>query len=82
MTKSMNDCDLRVSRLISMMENACTAFCTHNAVKTAYKHRNIFNWREMTHNFRQNRRIIAICVCLSFFRRWRTRALSSARTMQ
>ena len=74
----MNYCYFRVSRLVSTLENACTTFCTLNAVKVAIKRRNILNGREITYSYRQNRRIIAICVCLSLFRRWRTRALRSA----
>ena len=48
-------------------------FCMHNAVKTAFKRRNISNGRETLLNFRQNRQMIAICFCLGVFRRWDTR---------
>ena len=51
----MNDCDLRVCGLVSTMESACTTFCTHNAVKIAFKRRNIAIRSESAHNFRQNR---------------------------
>ena len=78
----MNYCYFRVSGHVSTLEIACTTICTHNAVKIAFKRRNILNGREITYSYRQNRRIIAICVCLSLFRRWRKRALRSARIMQ
>ena len=74
----MNYCYFRVSRLVSTLENACTTFGTHDAAKRAFKRRNILNGREIMYSYRQNRRIIAICVCLSLFRRWRARALRSA----
>ena len=47
-----NDCDLRVSGPVSELENECTTFCTHNAVKIAFKRRNIKNGKEITLNFR------------------------------
>ena len=60
----------------------CTTFCTHNAVKRAFKRRSISNGREISLNFLQNRRIIAIWVYLGLFRPWKTRALRSDRIMQ
>ena len=51
-------------------------------MKGALKRRNISNGRETTLNFRQNRQMITICVCLGLFRRWIMRALQSARIMQ
>ena len=78
----MKYCYFRVSELVSTLENACTPFCTHNAVKIAFKRRNILNEGELTYSYRQNRRIIAICVCLGLLRRWKSRALRSARMMQ
>ena len=77
-----NDYDLRVSGLVSKMDNACTTFCTHNAVKISFKRRNISSGREIELNLLQNRRMFAICVCLGLFRRWITRALGSALIMQ
>ena len=50
--------------------------------KRAFKRRNISNGREMSINFRQNRRMIAIYGCLGLFRRWKTRALRSACKME
>ena len=73
---------MRVSGLVSALENAWTAFCMYNGVKRAFKRRNISNGIEITLNLRQNRRMIAICVCLGLFRRWKARVLRSARTMQ
>ena len=32
-------------------EQSCTTFCTHNAVKIAFKRRNISIGREITHKF-------------------------------
>ena len=78
----MNYCYFRVSGLVSTLENACTPFCTHNAVKIAFKLRNVSNGREIELNLLQNRRMIVICVCLGLVRRWKTRALRSARIMQ
>ena len=49
---------------------ACTTLCTHDAVKNVFKHRSVSNGREISLNFLQNRRIIAICVSLGLFRRW------------
>ena len=43
---------------------------------------NISNGWEISLNYRENRRMIAICVCLVFLRRWKTRTLRSARIMQ
>ena len=43
---------------------------------------NISNWRDITHNFEKNRRMIAICVRLVSCRRWKSRELRSARLMQ
>ena len=77
-----NDYDLRVSGLVSTLENASTTFCTYNLVKKAFERRNISNGREIELNLLQNRRMIAICVCLGSFRSWITRALRSARIMQ
>ena len=74
-----NDYDLRVSGLVSTLENASTTFCTYNLVKKAFERQNISNGREINHNFGQNRRMIAICLCLGLFRSWKTRALRSAR---
>ena len=51
---------------------ACTTFCLHNAVQSAFKRRNISNGVEISLNFLQNRRIITICVYLGLLRRWRT----------
>ena len=81
-SKSTNDRDLRVSVRVSTLDNVCTTFCTHNAVKGAFERRNNTNGKEMTLNFGQYRRMIAICVCLSLFQRWEKRALRSARIMQ
>ena len=71
-TKSTNYCELCVPGLISTMEKAYTTSCTHNAVQSAFKRRNISNGREITLNFRRNRRIIAIYGYLGLFRRWGT----------
>ena len=67
------------SACFDAVREACTTFCTHNAVKRAFKRRNISNGREMSLNFLQNRRIIAVCVHLGLFRRRKSRALRSAR---
>ena len=60
-SKSTNDCDLRVFGRFSVFENVCTKFCMQNGVKFAFKRGNILNGIEITHNFRQNRRMQAIC---------------------
>ena len=49
-----------------------------NSVKRAFKRRNISSGIEIELNLLQNRRMIAICVCLGLFRRWITRELRSA----
>ena len=49
---------------------ACTTLCTHDAVKRAFKRRNIWNGREISLNFLQNLRIIAIWVYLFLCLRW------------
>ena len=77
-SKSTNDCDLRVCWLVSTLDNAWTTVCTYNAVKKAFKRRKIWNLRDITHNFRQNRPMVAICVCVGLFRRWKTLGLRSA----
>ena len=53
-----------------------------NSAKRAFKCRNISNGTVIELNLLQNRRMIAICVCLGLFRSWMTRALRSARIMQ
>ena len=63
---------------VSTMENACTTFCTHNAVQRAFKRRNILNGKEISLNFLQNRRVIDIFVYLGLFRQWKVLALGSA----
>ena len=77
-----NDYDLRVSGLVSTLENASTTFCTYKLVKKAFERQNISNGREIELNLFQNRRMTAICVYLGSFRRCITRALRSARIMQ
>ena len=71
-----------ISACFDAGREACTTFCTHNAVKRAFKRRSISNGREISLNFLRNRRIIAICVYLDLFLRWKRRALRSARIMQ
>ena len=51
-------------------------------MKRAFKLRNISNGRELSINFRQNRRMIAICVRLCMFRSTKSRVPCSARIMQ
>ena len=46
--KSTNDFDFLVSGLVSTLENVCMTFGTHDAVKRAFKRRNILNGREIT----------------------------------
>ena len=72
-TISAYDCDFHVSELVSTLEIAWTTLRTHNAVKAAFKRRNITNGRETTLIFRHNLRMIAICVCLGLHRCWKTR---------
>ena len=64
----MNDYDFFVSVLVLTLENVCTTFCVRSGVKFAFNRRNILNGREITHNFRHNRRMIAICESLGLFR--------------
>ena len=71
-----------MSELVSTLEGACTAFCTHNAVKIEFKRRNITDGKEVTLYLRQNRRVIAISVFPVLFRRGKTRALRSACKME
>ena len=66
-SKSTNASDVRISEFVWTLENACTTFCMQNGVKRPFKLRNILNGREITHNFRQNRRMIAICESLGLF---------------
>ena len=66
-SKTTNDCDLRVSGYVLTLEKVCTTFCMQNGVKRPFKLRNILNGREITHNFRQNRRMNAICESLGLF---------------
>ena len=64
------------------VREACTTFCTHDAVQGAFKRRRISKGREISLNFLQYRRIIAICVYLGLFRRRQTRALRWERITQ
>ena len=54
----------------------------HNVVQGAFKRRNMLNGKEISLNFLQNRRIIAIFVCLGLFLRRAAHALRSSRIMQ
>ena len=76
------DCDLRVSGYVLTLEKVCTTFCMQNGVKFACKRRNILSRRDRTHNFRQNRRMTAICESLGAFRCWKTYALRPACKME
>ena len=49
---------------------ACTRLWSHDAVTNVFKHRSISNGREVSLNFLQNLRIIAIWVYLVLFRSW------------
>ena len=51
-------------------------------MKRAFKRGIISNRIKISLNFRQNRRMIAICVFLGIFRHWKTRALRSACKME
>ena len=66
-SKSTNACYLRVFGRFSVLEIVCTTFCVQNGVKFAFKRRNILKGIEVTHNFRQNLRMKAICVSLGLF---------------
>ena len=66
-SKSTNENDLRVSGFVLTLENVCTTFCVQNGVKIPFNRRNILNRNEITHNFRQNRRMIPICESLGSF---------------
>ena len=77
-SKLTNESDLRVSGFVLTLENVCTTFCMQNGVKFAFKRGNILNGKEITYNYRQIRRMIAICVSLGAFWRYRTYALHSA----
>ena len=66
-SKSTNERDLRVFGFVLTLGNVCTTFCKQNGVKFAFKCRNILNGNEITHKFRQNQRMIAICESLRMF---------------
>ena len=66
-SRSTNDCYLRVLGRFSVLANVFTTFCMQNGLKFAFKRRNVLNGRGITHNFRQNRRMIAICESLGLF---------------
>ena len=66
-SKSTNESDLRVSGFVLTLEIVCTTFCVQNGVKFAFKRRNILKDIEITHNFRQNLRMKAICESLGSF---------------
>ena len=51
----VNDCDLRAAVLVSKLKTPCTAFGVWNAMKVAFKRRNITITSEITFTFRQNR---------------------------
>ena len=68
-SKSTNESDLRVSGFVLTLEKVCTTFSMQNGVKFPFKRRNILNGREISRNFRENRRMIAISVSLGAFRR-------------
>ena len=66
-SKSSNASDFRVSVLVLTLENLCTTFCERNGVKREFKRRNILSGREITHNFRHNRRMLTILELLGLF---------------
>ena len=49
------------------LENECTTLCMRNGVKWAFERRNILNRKDITHNFRQNLRMITILEFLGLF---------------
>ena len=51
----VNVCDLRAAVLVSKIKTQCTAFGVLNAMKVAFKRRNITIRSEITFTFRQNR---------------------------
>ena len=69
-SKSANDCGLRLSGIVATLENA---FYKCIGVRRAFIRRILSNGRESTQYFRQNRGMIAICVCLGLLRCWKTR---------
>ena len=81
-SKATNDCYLRGFGRFSVLANVCTTCCMQNGVKFAFKRRNILNRNEITHNFPQIRRMIAIGESLGAFRCWKTYALRSACKME
>ena len=81
-SKSSNDYDFRVSERLLTLENVCSTFCVRSKVKRAFKRWNILNGREITHNSRQNRRVITILEFLGVSWRWKTYALHSACEME
>ena len=66
-SKFENDYDFRVSGRVLTLENVCSTFCMRNGGKRAFERRNILKGREITHNFRQNRRMIAILEFVGLF---------------
>jgi hypothetical protein len=81
-SKSTYDRVLRVVRLLSKHNTACTLFWATNAVIWAFKRRNFSIGKEITVIFGQNRRMIEFCELLGLFRSLIRSAQCSACKMQ
>jgi hypothetical protein len=82
LSKSTNGRILRAVGLVTMLNTAGAMFCALHAVIRTLKRRTATNGKEITVIFCPNRRMVAFCELLDWFRRLIERALCSARKMQ
>jgi hypothetical protein len=82
LSKSTNGRVLRVVGLVSTLNTAGAMFCALHAVIWTFKRRTVTNGKEITVIFCPNRRMVAFCELVDWFRRLIERALCSALEMQ
>jgi hypothetical protein len=82
LSKATNGRILRAVGLVTMLNTAGAMFCALHAVIRTLKRRTATNGKEITVIFCPNRRMVAFCELLDWFRRLIERALCSARKMQ
>jgi hypothetical protein len=82
LSKSTNGRVLRVVGMVSTLKRACSMFCPQHAVIRTFKRRTATNGKEITVIFCTNRRMVAFCELLDWFRRLIERALCSALKLQ
>ena len=86
--KHLRHCDLFSTKCVTLRGLPQAVFSNRRSLpysvagRSSYLTAGSYTMYRRAHNLLQTRRMIAISVCLGLFRRWKTRALRSARIMQ